>query len=241
MVKLNWTRRSAIVFLLAISGVAAVLPAIGATFTTWSHFAASAATVLTIATSLIAYLGIPPSPKADARIELDRTIGQYVVLQGLGGSAAQKNRAINRMRELSGRVRYSSSEISHCLNSLSEGERVAGLAIVQWQWGDRTIWEKISFVRLKNIQELPPPPAKRLDVSCFTSLLNLLCNSYDKFENYHATVAMWGMLKALEPPQYQSLVDKVVDSPEGTIYNTCDEWGLFVAELKKARQVAEIV
>jgi uncharacterized protein YjbI with pentapeptide repeats len=96
-----------------------------------------------------------PVSRNEARRKTAEAINQYVLLQSLNAASSQRNRVINRMRELAPVVRYSWEEIARYLLSLNEGERFAALASVQWQWQNHEVHKAMNFSYLK---EIPPPP-----------------------------------------------------------------------------------
>lgn len=116
-----WTRRTAIFMLVLLLLPAAILSVVSVVVTLvkpWSVVTTIVVAVASLATALIAYFGIPLSPKQEARREMRRAINQYVVLQSLKAEPSQKNRVINRMRELAPDARYSWEEIADYLHSL---------------------------------------------------------------------------------------------------------------------------
>jgi len=235
-----WTRRTAIFMLVLLLLPAATLSVVSVVFTLvkpWSFVTTIVVAAAGVATALIAYFGIPLSPKQEMRREMQRAINSYVILQSLKAEPSQKNRVMNRMRQLACDVRYSWEEIADYLHSLDVGERSAALASVQWQWKNPEVHEKMRFDYRKKPEELPGP-SKNPDKGYFPQLLEMLCDSWDSFENYHATVAMWSMLDFLEPKQIQELCGRVIDKAGGQecpLYYKCDEWGKFIDDLKKHR------
>lgn len=147
--------------------------------------------------------------KNEARREMREEIRQYELFQSLGISSAKKNQVINRMRALAPFAYYSWEEIALYLCSLSDGERIAALASVQWQWPNKKVHEETKFSLLKGAREIPPPP-EHPDTGYFPQLLEMLCKSYNEFENYHATVATWSMLPSLKPMQIQKLYERII-------------------------------
>lgn len=227
-----WTRKSAIGVLIAISLLAAICTAIGVWEIwgkAWSNVATIGVFVLTAVAAIIAAIGIPVSRKHEARRKIGRAINSYVILDSLGAKPDQRNRVINRMRELAPDVRYSQEEIADYLHSSDVGERFAALASVQWQWSkdkDTIYGEMGDFMRYKKM----PLPPEQPDKGYFPALLKMLSDSWSEFENYHATVAMWSMLESLEPKQIKELYDKVIDKE---LPNRGKEWKKFTDFLKE--------
>ncbi len=59
----------------------------------------------------------------------------------------------------------------------------------------------------------------------------VLCNSWDEFENYHVTVAMWSMVGSLGPKEKQELFKRVLDKSASSLGYTCNEWREFIKYL----------
>jgi hypothetical protein len=179
----------------------------------------------------------PPSTKNEARLKMQSAMNQYVILQSLKGESSQKNRVINRMRELAPIALYPQEKIVSYLDSTDVGERFAALAIVQWQWKNSDAYKEMDFLRGKKPRELPEPP-KQPSKGYFSQLLEVLCDSWDSFENYHATVAMWGMVNSLDPNDndMRKLFNKVLDENKGSRDCKCEKWDKFIECLKKKRQ-----
>jgi hypothetical protein len=184
-----------------------------------------------LATATIA-LCIPLSRKDEARRKMQATMSQYVILQSLKADSSDKNRVINTMRELAPAARFHQEEIAGYLKSANLGERFAALAVVQWQWRNDEAYNAMPFFTFgKTPRELPRPP-KRPSRGYFPQLLEVLCRSWDQFENYHAMVAMWSMADSLGPKDKQELFKRVLDRSAGSPGHTCDKWGEFIEYLR---------
>lgn len=227
-----WTRKSAVGVLIAILLLVAICAVIQVSEIwgkAWSNVASIGVIVLTAVTAVIAYFGIPASPKQEARRKIQRAINSYVILDSLGAKSDQRNRVMNRMRELARDVDSSCEEIADYLQSSDVGERFAALASVQWQWSkdkDMIYREMGDFTRYKKM----PSPPEQPDKGYFPALLKILSDSWSEFENYHATVAMWSMLESLEPEQIKELCDKVIGK---VLPNRGKEWEKFTGVLKE--------
>ena len=141
------------------------------------------------------------------------------------------------MRILACDVRYSGEEIAEYLLSLDVGERSAALASIQWQWSNPDVHGKMNFGYGKKPYEFPGP-SKNPDKDYFPQLPELLCYSWDRFENYQATVAMWSMLASPKTPdikQIEEVCTRVIDRAgceECPLSFRCDEWDKFIEYLK---------
>jgi len=93
---------------------------------------------------------------------------------------------------------------------------------------------EMDFKREKTPEELPLPP-QRPDKGYFPQLLKVLSGSWDRFENYHAVVAMWSMSHSLDTGQMRELCDRVLDGSLGYTFEKV-KWDRFVEYLRKRRQ-----
>jgi hypothetical protein len=179
----------------------------------------------------------PVSRKDAARRKMQAAMSYYFILQSLKALPRDKNSLINRMRELAPDARLRQEEIAEYLESTDAGERFVALACVQWQWQNSDAYDVMDFRRLKKPIELPVPP-KDPSRGYFSQLLEVLCDSWDQFENYHATVAMWSMVDSLEPKDKQELFKRVLDQSTGPLGYTCNEnqWGKFIEYLNSKRK-----
>jgi hypothetical protein len=218
----RWTRTTAIsiVVALLLAEVAVVLPASRV-------FATIAPLAITAIVSIIAYIGIPPSRRSEARRRTDGAIEQYVLLQD--AQLHQRNIVINRMRENAPRARYSADEISDFLQDpYNEARRYAGLASVQWQWPHRERQADMGDA----FQEITPIARKKQrSTEYFRQLLDLLCNPGRQFEHYLVIDAMWGMSSHLQPEQMRQLCERVCDGVDcqPTQERQSNKWSLFVS------------
>jgi hypothetical protein len=233
-----WTRTVAYVLLLCLFLLTATLTIMGIMVKSPSVVTSIVLALIPLATATIA-LFMPLSSKAEARRKMQVAMDQYVVLQSLNAESSYKNRVINRMREQAPGARFRQEEIAEYLESTDIGERFAGLACVQWQWQKRKVHEVMDFGRIKNEnpRELPEPPGHP-SKGYFSQLLKVLCRSWDRFENYHATVAMWSMVDSLVPKDKQELFKRVLDQSAGPLPNTCEEakWKKFIEHLNDERK-----
>jgi hypothetical protein len=219
----RWTRTTAIsvvVSLLLVQVVLAiVLPASRV-------FATTAPVAITAVVSIIAYIGIPPSDRSEARRETEEAIDQYVLLQD--ATENQRNIVISRMRLAAPRARYSAKEISDFLQDrANEASRYAGLANVQWQWPNG--WAATG----NPVQKITPScKEEQRSTEYFPQLLDLLCNPARKFEHYHTIVAMWGMSSYLRPEQMRQLHERVCHELNCRPTWQSDHWSSFVRHVK---------
>ena len=187
---------------------------------------------------------IPLSRKDEARRKMRAAMSQYVILDSLKAGQPDKsrflNRVINRMRELAPAACFRQEEIAAYLESVDLGERSAALASVQWQWKNSKVNDVMHFTDLKKPSELPGP-SDHPSSGYFPQLLKVLCGSWDQFENYHATVAMWSMVESLKPKDKQELFKRVLDPNAVPIHYKCNEWGKFIQYLKDKDRYASPV
>lgn len=231
MISHFWTRNTAISILIFLFLLTATLTIIGSVSVAKTITLA----LIQMATATIA-LFIPLSRKNEARRKMQSAMNQYVILQSLKGDSSQKNRVINRMHELAPIALYSQEEIASYLDSTDVGERFAALAIVQWQWQNPKVHTEMDL-RFKKPRELPKPP-KHPSKGYFLQLLEVLCGSWDSFENYHATVAMWSMVDSLDPKDIQKLFHRVLEENEGSLGYKCErvKWDKFIEYPKNKRK-----
>jgi hypothetical protein len=231
-----WTRSFSIILIALLFSLTIALTIIGINVKSFSNTTTVLLAIINGITALIA-LAIPLSQKDEARRKIQRAMNQYVILRGSRADGGPKNIAVNRMRQLAPKALYPQEELAEYLQSTDVGERVAAIASIQWQWSkekDAIYFKMGDFKHNKNEKELPTPP-KYPDNGYFPELLDMLHDSYDAFENYHATVAMWCMLDALEPGQLLMLYKRFLDTKEGQLPNRCNEWGEFIKALEEKR------
>ena len=235
-----WTRTVAVVLLVSLFALTAACAIVGILVKSLST-AASIVAALSQAATLTIALFMPLSAKNEARRKMRAAMSQYVVLDSLmvkqpDVKGRVLNRVINRMRELAPAACFREEEIAEYLESTDVGERFAALASVQWQWRNDEAYDAMPFFTFgKKPGELPGPsdhPSRRY----FPQLLKVLCDSWDKFENYHAMVAMWSMVPSLGPKEKQELFKRVLDQSEVPVGYTSNEWGKFIEYLNGKRK-----
>ena len=229
-----WTKKVAVVLLACLFLLAVAFTAVGILVISLSAATTIALAVIQAVTVMIA-LFIPLSRKDEARRKMQTAMSQYVMLQGLNAHSSVKNRVINTMRELAPDARLRHEEIAEYLESTDVGERFAALACVQWQWRNDKAYDVMNFRLMKTPKELPGP-SKHPNSKYFPQLLEVLCHSWDQFQNYHATVAMWSMANSLEAKDKQELFKRVLDQNAGAPSQTCKEWGEFKQYLNSANR-----
>lgn len=231
-----WTRKVAYVLLICLFLLTATFTIVGI-LVKFLSVATSIVLALIQLTTVTIALFMPLSRKDEARRKMQAAMSQYVILQSLNASPSDKNRVINRMRELAPEARFGQGEIAEFLNSTDAGERFAALACAQWQWRNSKAYDVMDFWRAKKPRELPDPP-KDPSRGYFPQLLDVLCGSWDQFENYHATVAMWSMMDSLEPKDKQELFKRVLGQGPGAPVCTCEEakWKEFIRHLSDMRE-----
>jgi hypothetical protein len=230
-----WTRTVAVALLIDLFLLTAAFTIVGILVKSLSVVTTIVLALTQLATVTIA-LFIPVSRKDEARRKMQAAMSQYVILQSLKSHPSDKNRVINRMRVLAPAACFRQEEIAEYLESADLGERFAAFACVQWQWRNDEAYEAMPFFTYgKTARELPGPsmhPSK----GYFPQLLEVLCRSWDKFENYHAMVAMWSMVVSLGPKDKQELFKRVLDQSAGPLGHTCNEWGEFIQYLGGKRK-----
>jgi hypothetical protein len=228
-----WTKKVAVFLLVCLFLLTLIFTVMGILLKFPSAVTSIILAVFQAATATIA-LFMPLSSKDEARRKMQTAMSQYVILQSLKADPSDKNRVINRMRELAPDACFRQEEIAEYLKSTDVGERFAALACVQWQWRNSKAYDVMDFRRYKNPRELPGP-SEHPSTGYFPQLLKVLCNSWDQFENYHATVAMWSMVDSLGAKDKQKLFKRVLDQSVGI---TCEEtkWREFVRYLNAKRK-----
>jgi hypothetical protein len=234
-----WTREVAKRLLFSLFLLTAFFAVVGPLLKFPSGVTSAVLIVIQAATAAIA-LYMPLSRKDEARRKMRTAMSQYAILDSLMEGKDDKskflNRVINRMRELAPDACYCPEEIADYLESTDVGERFAALASVQWQWQKNTKANDVTqIMRLKeeNPKEFPEPPEYSSN-EYFPQLLKVLCRSWDKFQNYHATAAMWNMVDSLGQEAKQVLFERVLDqNPPGY---KCDPWEAFKEDLRDKRK-----
>jgi hypothetical protein len=226
----TWEVARALLFCLSLLTAAFTIMGVLAVFS--SVITGIVLVLIQLATAAIAFK-MPLNRKDEARRKMQVAMSQYVILQSLKATSSDKNRVVNRMRELAPVARFDDEEIVEYLNSADVGERFAGLACVQWQWRNSEAYEVMHFRHNKKPRELPQPP-ENPSRRYFSKLLDVLCDSWDEFENYHATVAVWSMVDSLGQENMQELFRRVLDQSVGI---TCaeTEWRDFKRYLNNKR------
>jgi hypothetical protein len=228
-----WTKEAARVLLVCLFFLTAIFAIVGPLLKFPSGVTSAVLVVIQAATAAIA-LFMPLSSKDEARRKMQAAMSQYVILQSLKAEPSDKNRVINRMRELAPDACFSHEEIAEYLESADLGERFAALASVQWQWRKDEAYKATRFKCGKKPSEYPGP-SDRPSTGYFPQLLKVLFDSWDKFENYHATVAVWSIVASLGPKDKQELSKRVLDQSAVPPGHTCNEWGDFIEYLSKIR------
>lgn len=187
--------------LLAIVGIIWVLSLFGIVPTIWSAVAAAVVAVL-LAVIQIAQWFPPESTKA--RQEMDRLIQLYKGVRYYTSPSKEKTRNMdNVMKSMRGqaqRAKYTSQEMRSFLLSNDEGERLAGLAILQWL-------EKVD----------------RQNVRYFEQMLPLMREPRSPFEHYHSLER----LRAVKPDLSNQQQDKLREAVRNHRYDRdadSDKW-----------------
>lgn len=119
--KPRWTRTSALSTVVSLFVVqAGIVLAVSGAF-------AATTLVITIIFSIIALIGIPPTPRAEARRRTQEAVDLYVIVQD--GSDNQRKRVIDRMRRAAPQARYSAEEISDLLQHPDEAIGMPALRV----------------------------------------------------------------------------------------------------------------
>lgn len=227
-----WTWEVARALLFCLSLLTAAFTIIGILAVFSPVITSTVLALIQVATATIGFR-MPLNRKDEACRKMQVAMSQYVILQSLKATSSDKNRVVNRMRELAPEACFDDEEIVEYLNSTDVGERFAGLACVQWQWRNSEAYTVTNFRANKKPRELPQPPENPRG-GYFSELLEVLCDSWDEFENYHATVAMWSMADSLGQENLQKLFSRVLDQ---NVNITCatDEWREFKRYLNNKR------
>jgi hypothetical protein len=235
-----WTKTVAVVLLVCLLSLTAIFAIVGPLLKFPSGVTSAVLVVIQAASATIAVF-IPLSRKDEARRKMRTAMNQYVVLQSLKADPGDKNRIMNRMRMVAKAACFSQEKLAEYLGSADVGERIAALACAQWQWRNDNddVYKAMRFKCGKKPSEYPGP-SNHPSSSYFPQLLEVLCDSWDEFENYHATVAMWSMVAYLEAKNKQALFERVLDQSAGPIRHTRKEWKAFIEDLDDRRKASTV-
>lgn len=151
--------------------------------TIWSAVAAAIVVVLLAVIQIVQWF---PPESTKARQEMDRLIQLYKGVRYYTSPSSEKTRnmdsVMKSMRGQAQRAKYTSQEIRSFLLSNDEGERLAGLAILQW---------------LENVDHQ--------NICYFEHMLPLMREPRSPFEHYHSLER----LKAVKPHLSSQQQDKL--------------------------------
>jgi hypothetical protein len=91
-------------------------------------------TTLVTSVALFSILTLWPDPKQDAREKIDQFMLDYIELRDSKAAPYALAHIVGNIRAKTSLAQYTSKSVRGYLESVSEGERIAGLSIVQQQW-----------------------------------------------------------------------------------------------------------